>query len=260
MFRVVVFLMALGSAGAAAWIAFAWPAAEAPATTIVQAAPQAPAQEVLVASADLGQGQTLSDANMHWQPWSEDAVNPAFITRSARANAPETLNGSVVRSQFVSGEPIREEKLAPADSSLLAAILPPGKRAVAVRISAENTAGGFVLPNDRVDVLHTVTRQGQAEGLAEGVSRTILTNIRVLAIDQKADDTNTEAVVVGKTATLELDPRQVETVTAAEASGLLSLALRSTEDNDEAPTSLDQKNSGVVRIVRSGQVELVKVP
>lgn len=260
MMRALVFSMAIGTAGLAAWIALAMPTAEAPAPTVHQSKSQAPAQEVLVASADLGQGQTLTDTSMRWQPWSADAVNSAFITRADQPDAAETLKGSVVRSQFVSGEPIRQEKLAPTDSNLLSAILPAGKRAVAVRISAENTAGGFILPNDRVDVIHTVTGEGQAEGVAQGVSRTILTNVRVLAIDQKADDTNTEAVVVGKTATLQLDPEQAETVTGAEASGLLSLALRSTEDNDEAPTSQKQKSRGIVLMVRSGQAELIEIP
>jgi len=120
-------------------------------------------------------------------------------------------------------------------------MLPPGKRAVAVRITAENTAGGFILPNDRVDVLHTLGSLDKPEGQKDYTTRTILSNITVLAIDQTLDERNKErdekskakSAAVGKTATLELDPRQAELLIAAEAAGTLSLALRSTADNAE---------------------------
>ena len=125
-------------------------------------------------------------------------------------------------------------------------MLPSGKRAVAVRITAENTAGGFILPDDRVDVLQTIAQQDKRRRPAEELhDRTILTNVTVLAIDQTLDETNKDekgkakSAAIGKTATLELDPRQAELLTAAEAAGTLSLALRSTADNAEvAPAPL----------------------
>ncbi len=110
-------------------------------------------------------------------------------------------------------------------SGFLSAILPSGMRAIAVRISASNTAGGFILPGDRVDVVQTVAQQASSDAPAENVSRTILSNIKVLAIDQTVGEKEGEAAAIGKTATLELDPAQVELITAAEASGTLSLAL-----------------------------------
>lgn len=160
------------------------------------------------------------------------------------------------------GEPILKEKLVPLNSGFLSAMLPHGKRAVAIRISAENTAGGFILPNDRVDVIHTVDQQ--SEGHNEQVSRTILTNVPVLAIDQsidegsKDDKAKTKAAAIGKTATVELDPGQAEVVAAAEAKGRLSLALRSAADNDEVPTVSRQPNLAV-RFIRAGRAETVKV-
>lgn len=263
MFRIVLLMVALAAGGGAAWLALAMQSQPAVAT-IVQSAPPAPTQDVLVVSADLRSGQTLTEDNMRWQSWPESALNSAYISRSARPDALETLVGSIIRTRMIGGEPIREEKLVPLNAGFLSAILPSGKRAVAVRISAENTAGGFILPNDRVDVINTVARQGQGEGQKEHVSRTILSNVRVLAIDQSIDEKNkdekskTKAVFVGKTATLELDPAQAEIVTAGEATGTLSLALRSASDNGEVPPVARQPSSQVVHVLRGGRTPAVE--
>ena len=263
MFRVVFLIVALAAGGAAAWLALAMRGGPAVAT-IVQTAPPAPTQDVLVASADLGQGQALTRETMRWQSWPESALNPTYVSRSARPDALETLAGSIVRSRMISGEPIRDEKLVPLNAGFLSAMLPSGKRAVAVRISAENTAGGFILPNDRVDVLHTVAQQAQSEGQKQHVSRTILRNVPVLAIDQSVDERSKDekgkakAVFVGKTATLELDPLQAEILTAGEATGTLSLALRSVADNGEIPPISRQQASLTLYVIRAGRIEVVK--
>lgn len=263
MLRVVLVIIALAAGGAAATLAFAM-RGNPRVTTIVQPARQAAMQDVLVASADLGQGQALTKDNMRWQSWPESALNSAYIGRSVRPDALETLAGSIVRSRMISGEPIRDEKLVPLNAGFLSAMLPSGKRAVAVRVSAETTAGGFILPNDRVDVLHTVAKEGQSEGQNEHISRTILKNVAVLAIDQSVDEKTKDTknrekvVVVGKTATLELDPLQAEVLAAAEATGTLSLALRSAADNGEVPTLNPQQSSHKVLMVRGGRGEVVK--
>lgn len=247
MLRFVLVLVALICGSAAAWLAVQMRPAAAPAPS---AATQ-PMQDVLVTSVDLPRAQALSRDNMRWQPWPENAVDPVFITRSNRPDALETLSGSLVRSRMPPGQPIRDADLARRHSGFLAAILPSGKRAVGVRISAENTAGGFILPNDRVDVLYTEGR--------ESVSRTILRNIPVLAIDQivdeKSKDEKGRATVIGKTATLELDPAQAEVLTAAQAKGALSLSLRSAADNDDNR----QQNSKTARIIRRGRSEILNM-
>ena len=107
------------------------------------------------------------------------------------------LKGLMVRSRLVAGEPVLEEKLSRSLAGVLASMLPGGKRAVAIRVSAESTAGGFILPNDKVDVIQTVT-QAAKNGDMENLGKTILTNIRVLAIDPRR-------FLPGETATLEAD-------------------------------------------------------
>lgn len=257
LFRVLVLAVALVAGGIAAYLALNMAPSSAPAPTVVELAPQIQAQDVLVAASDIGQGQSLSADNLRWQRWPDDALNPDFIQKQDAPDAVTELSGSIVRSQFVAGEPIRNVKIANAESGFLSAILPAGKRAVAVRVSAQNTAGGFILPNDRVDVVQTVSQQTSPDMPAENVSRTILTNVKVLAIDQTVDEAEGEAVVVGKTATLELDPAEVELITAAEASGTLSLALRSVADSDEIAEAANQRRSGSVRIFRSGRSQVV---
>src|SRR5271165_4913903 len=251
MLRFILLIVAVLSGSAAAWLAIQTRPHHAVAVAEpTPPAPKLPMQDVLVASVDLRQAQPLSKENMRWQPWPENAIDPVYITRSEQPDALETLSGSLVRSRMSLGEPIREENLAPRNSGFLAAILPPGKRAVAVRISAENTAGGFILPNDRVDVLHT---EGQ-----ENVSRTILWNIPVLAIDQIVDerskDEKGKATVIGKTATLELDPQQAEILIAAQAKGTISLSLRSAADNDDH----SKRTTPNIRVIRGGRAEVLR--
>jgi pilus assembly protein CpaB len=238
MFRFIILFVALVAGGGAAYVAFTM-RGEPAAPVVVQEAPAAKTRDVLVASTDLAQGQALSKENVRWQSWPDNAVPAAHIDRSARPDAIASLVGSVVRGNIAAGEPIRDDKLGPPNAGLLSSMLPSGKRAVAVRITAENTAGGFILPHDRVDVLHTLGSLDKPEGQKDYTTRTILTNITVLAIDQTLDERNKDEkgkakpAAIGKTATLELSPRQAELVTAAEASGTLSLALRSMADNAE---------------------------
>jgi pilus assembly protein CpaB len=253
LFRVLVLAVALVAGGIAAYLALNLGSGGTPAPTVVELAPQIQSQDVLVAATDIGQGAKLTPENVRWQRWPDDAMNGNYIQKQTRPDAIEQLQNSIVRSQFVAGEPIREVKLARPESGFLSAILPSGMRAVAVRISAQNTAGGFILPGDRVDVVQTLAQQSSSDAPAENVSRTILTNIKVLAIDQTVGEEEGEANVVGKTATLELDPAQVELITSAEASGTLSLALRSIADTDEVVSSHEQRQSGTVRIFRGGR-------
>jgi len=259
LFRVLVLVVALVAGGMAAYVALNMGPGEEPAPTVVELAPQIQSQDVLVAATDIAQGAKLSAANVRWQRWPDDAMNPGYIQQQMQPEAIKELEGSIVRSQFVAGEPIRNVKLARAESGFMSAILPPGRRAIAVRISAQNTAGGFILPNDRVDVVQTISQQTNSDGPAENVSRTILSNVKVLAIDQTVDESEGEAVVVGKTATLELSPAEVELITAAEASGTLSLALRSMADTDNTVASSDgeERQSGTVRIFRAGRSQVV---
>src|SRR6187402_719366 len=176
--RVVVLTVALAAGGVAALLAgrsgTPAPKAEAPKFDTV---------DILVAKSDLPRGQTLSPADVSWQAWPASTAAGNFIRKSDRPKALENLTGMIVRAPFVAGEPIREAKLVNAKGSgFMAAILPSGMRAIATQITPESGVGGFILPNDRVDVIMTPRNRDDKGG--ERTSETILRNIRVLAIDR----------------------------------------------------------------------------
>jgi pilus assembly protein CpaB len=247
--RIVLLIGALGAGCVAAWLVVA--SRPEPVTKVV-VEPGPATVDVLVAAGDLLPAQTITKENLRWQPWPQNAMNSVYLTKASRPDAIDALAGAVIRNRMAAGEPIREENFTPRHAGYLATVLPSGKRAMAVRVSAESTAGGFILPNDRVDVLHS---DGKSP-----VSHTILSNVRVLAIDQVVDETekkeNSKSNVIGKTATLELDPSQAEILTAAQAAGTLSLSLRSAADNNDYRIS----NRQAVRIIRAGKSEVLNTP
>jgi pilus assembly protein CpaB len=215
--------------------------------------------DVLVAKSDIGIGRAVSDDDLTWQAWPLSAAGPMFIRRTDRPKAVEEIKGSIARAPFVSGEPIREQKLVKAgNAGFMSAILPSGMRAISTEISPETGVGGFILPNDRVDVLLTrrdadAQRQRAGDGF---VSETILKGVRVLAIDQQVEEKGGQKVVVGKTATLELTPRQTKTLAVSRQRGTLSLALLSLADSlPNAPRQPEEEevlrtDQGLVTVFR----------
>ena len=212
--------------------------------------------DVLIAKSDIPMGQVLSPAEVQWQSWPASASSGNFIRKNARPQAIEDLAGMIARVPFVAGEPIREAKLVNAKGSgFMAAILPTGMRAVSTQISPETGAGGFILPNDRVDVI--LTRRDSNPDKSGGgdlkTSETVLTNIRVLAIDQNVEEKNGQKVVVGKTATLELTPGQAETLVLSQQSGSLSLSLRSVTDASKSEVVDDTSGKkNTINVIRFG--------
>jgi pilus assembly protein CpaB len=250
--RLIVLGIAV-TAGAAAFLLSGGERVPAPVQQIVR--PVSETVDILVAKTDIGVGRAVSPDDITWQAWPIAAAGPLFIRRTARPEALNEFKGAVARAPFVAGEPIREEKLVRADGSgFMSAILPAGMRAVSTEISAESGAGGFILPNDRVDVLLTRREQG-AQSADSITTETILRNIRVLAIDQTVEEKGGQKVVVGKTATLELGPQQAETLAMSRQRGSISLALRSLADaKPNAINEADEpeRNSSRVNFVRFG--------
>jgi pilus assembly protein CpaB len=230
--RLVVLGIALAAGGLAAVLAGGFGGSPPPPPS-APPVPQIATVDILVAKADVGIGTALGPDQLQWQTWPESASNPAFINRKQHPDALQQFVGAIVRVPMAAGEPVRENKVIRANGSgYMAAILPSGMRAYSTEISAETGAGGFILPNDRVDVILS-RRDREAEkatGVESHISETILTDVRVLAIDQLVQEKEGQRVVVGKTATLELTQRQAELLAAARQTGTLSLTLRSLVD------------------------------
>jgi pilus assembly protein CpaB len=245
-------VIALSAGGIAAYLARGGdekPAAEAVA--------QLPTTEILVAKSDIGLGQTVKPEDVQWQSWPAAGAGNSLINRAGRAEAIKEISGSIARAPFIAGEPIREQKLVKANGSgFMAAILPTGFRGISTEISPETGAGGFILPNDRVDVILSRRDPNPRKGGPDIISsEIILTNIRVLAIDQAPKEKEGMNALVGKTATLELRPEQAETLARSRQAGTLSLALRSITDSnmvEAAPEDLESKRSTTINVVRFG--------
>jgi pilus assembly protein CpaB len=220
---------------------------------------QLPTVEVLVARSDIGLGQTVKPEDVQWQRWPAEAASNGFMRQDTNADAMKDVIGAIARAPFIVGEPIREQKLVKANGSgFMAAILPSGMRAISTEITPETGAGGFILPNDHVDVILSKRDKNPDHGGSDVVStETLLTNVRVLAIDQAPKEKDGSNSLVGRTATLELKPEQAETLARARQSGTLTLALRSIADgkdnsvevstNDRAP-----KRGESISVVRFG--------
>jgi pilus assembly protein CpaB len=213
--------------------------------------------DVLVAKSDIGLGQAVRPEDLQWQTWPAATASSNFIRRNERPDATTQVAGSIARAPFIAGEPIREPKLVKADGSgFMAAILPTGMRAVSTEISPETGAGGFILPNDRVDVI--LSRHSKNPDRTDStdivVSEIILGNVRVLAIDQAPKEKDGQNAVVGRTVTLELKPEQTATLAAARQAGTLSLALRSIADVNMVDIGSDPalKRGGSINVVRYG--------
>ncbi|MGF1462545.1 MAG: Flp pilus assembly protein CpaB [Maricaulaceae bacterium] len=267
-------LIVLGAALLAAVFAFIGLRGLTPSTpTTTPVVVQAPAPEaiptvgVLTVARDLAMGDRLTEEDLVWSDWPEVALAERYITEpdpSADAETDElgedaidpktSLIGAVVRSEFTAGEPVLRHKLVLAtDGGFMAALVGEGLRAVATPVSVETAAGGFIVPNDRVDVILTqtvVTLNEQGEVTSERTeTNTLLRNVRVLAMDQifrETEDGETTDVVLASTATLELTPAQAESISQANNVGELALALRGIRDVGGAPALNGAEDTGQV--------------
>lgn len=255
--RIALLVVALIAGGLAAWLAVGRQPETIPAPAVVQQAapaippPAALTVEVLVAKAPIAVGTRLTPDLLEWQKWPEETVRAEYVTIATAPEAMTDLSGAVARAEMVAGEPVRREKLGQAGAGYLSAILEPGKRAVSVSIDAKSASGGFIMPNDHVDVVLTSSTAN------DKVSRTILTNVRVLAVNSKLGASEAEAATASPEegmfadaalATLELDPAQAELIINATTSGDLSLVLRPTSDIKDTVNAAQQAINQSIRM------------
>jgi pilus assembly protein CpaB len=205
--------------------------ASAPGAAAAPTVPMGP--EVLVATRAMPVGTIIEPDSFRFQPWPKDLIQSAYYLKGE--SEPTALSGTVVRYAITAGQPITQGALVkPGDRGFLAAALGPGMRAVTVSVGAATSAGGFVFPGDRVDLVLTQEVAGTGDGPALKTSETIIRNLRVLATDQRTSNTNDEGkteVKTFSTVTIEATPRIAEKIAVAQTIGQLSLSLRSIADN-----------------------------
>jgi len=228
--RILILGLAAVAAGGAAFLARGLLGGGTPQSAAAPA-PQIAMTEVLVASDNMPPGTSLDATKVRWQKWPRSAVDSSFITsENGTPSLDDATKGTVVREPLATGQPISNTAIVHADAaSFMSASLTPGMRALSISISTDTGAGGFILPNDRVDVVLT---QKISDNPQRFKASTVLDNVRVLAMDQTFKEDKDQKVVLAKTATLELFPDQGELVAKAQASGTISLALRALGDSD----------------------------
>jgi pilus assembly protein CpaB len=228
--RVVMLFFAAGAAGVVALMVRNVVGGGSKTAEAHVAAAPVEISEVLVAATRIEAGKPVNAAQVRWQSWPAKIIDPSFIRKSSGQSPAAIVDGSVARAPMVEGEPITYTKIVKSQSAgFMAATLGPGMRAVAISVSVASVAGGFILPNNRIDLLLTMVT---GDNPKRGVTKLVLSNVRILAIDQASDDKNQKAVSDVKTVTLELTPEQTRTVAQAQAMGSLSLALRGLGDED----------------------------
>jgi len=230
---ILLLLAAIGVAGLTAVFANNWISAERAALL----ASNKPAEKVrgdfvMVAAKPLSAGTFVKPGDLKWQPWPSDGVTAGYAVKGKKKI--KEFEGAVVRTEMAAGEPLTEARVVhPGERGFLAAVVTPGARAVSVPVNATTGIAGFVFPGDRVDVILTLRFKSEVEkSQTRYFSETLLTGVRVLAIDQKVQNADGKAAVA-KTATIEVTPKQAEKVALGLNMGDLSLSLHSiarTED------------------------------
>ena len=247
---VVLICVALGVAGFTAFLARGWLTTGTQTNTpTVHAA--APAQtEVLVAKMDIPTGVLIKQDQLRWQVWPDQNLSETYIRKGQRSL--DAYIGTVARTAIAAGEPITDARLVkPGEQGFLAAVLAPGMRAVTVGISATSGIAGFIFPGDHVDLV--LSHSVKVDGANRRASETVLTDVRVLAIDQSLNSPKENAAHVGKTATLEVTPKQVEQINVARQIGGLSLSLRPLRKNDQEQEVADGFQPFAVTIPETGK-------
>jgi pilus assembly protein CpaB len=264
----LVAFVALSLAGLTALFARQWLDKQRVQVAAPIAAPAAPsaAVEVLVAREKLQAGSFVKPEHMRWQAWPEATLAPAYVVKGKGDKGDmNSFVGAVVRHSIAPGEPVTAGRVVmPGDRGFLAAVLAPGMRAVSVSINAETGISGLVFPGDRVDLIlaHAIRTQNTEGGAIRRASETVLTDVRVIAIDQSTREHN-EKPAVAKTVTFEVTPKQAEVIAIASEIGKLSLSLRSlavAEDasRPSAPPTWDNDMSQVIGRAKGEEVWVMR--
>jgi pilus assembly protein CpaB len=281
--RVLFLLLALIASGSTIVVGRMWLQSQhAPAIAEKAAEPTGPS--VLVAKGNITAGSFIRPENLKWQPWPETGLAPSYVVEGTRPL--EAYLGAVARTGLSDGEPITDIRVVkPGDRGFLAVVLKPGYRAVTINVTPSSGLAGLVFPGDRIDLVatfHVPDENKNNNGMTRYASETVIGDLRVLAVDQRIDDqTKGTDIVVAKTATLEVTPKQAEMLAIVSELGKFSLSLRSLTQGDEvamtdsdhpaftwdseaarmlSPPNMGSGNGRTVSIVRGGEAKDVEFP
>jgi pilus assembly protein CpaB len=213
-------------------------------------------QTVLIARLDINTGSALTPNHLDTVEW------PAKLVPKGAFSSKSEVDGRVLRHALAAGEPISELGLLPIGSEAgLVSVITDKLRAVSVKVDAIIGVAGFVTPGSRVDVLATL----QSDSSKHSISKVILQDIPVLAIDQKMEEVKNGEPELVSVVTLEVTPEQAEQLTYSAHEGRLQLALRSPADREITKTDgvsvsdlMPSRKRGPRRVAYRSNVEVVK--
>lgn len=199
-----------------------------PATASID--PQAPALvSVVVAAQDIPFGSTIEGHKLTTIQWPAEAVPPGIFSDYGVLLPPDGEEPRRAKRAMAQGELVLTNKVSEfGEKVTITQTLSPGNRAMAITVNASTSVGGFVTPGDIVDIVLTTGGGATLRAL------TILQSIRVVGVDQQADELN-EQVNVAKTVTVEVTPEQGQKLALAEKAGTLSLSLRGLNNGEDKP-------------------------
>ena len=200
---------------------------------VLKQAAAAPRQQdvemIVVAGVNMNMAETITPQHVKLLAWPSKSVPTGAVRALADAE------GRVVRGSILAGEPLLEGKLAPqlaGKGGLMPMLVPEGQRAVTIKVDDAIKESGFVLPNSRVDVLVSMSKEKNS---LDRISKVIIQDVTVLAAGQTVELRDNTPVTI-TTVTLALQPAQVERLALAQAEGKLMLAMRNLRDNQIVQT------------------------
>jgi pilus assembly protein CpaB len=240
---IIIVVVAALAAGGTAMLAKSW--LDRQEARRAKAADEPATVEVLIVNRDVPSGAALVGDDLRYDVWPKSAASDRLAVRKPGEDTKAAFVGMIARRPLAEGEPVSAATtFRPEASGVLAGMLAPGMRAISIAITNPTAVSGFITPGDRVDVVLATDIKKADEGgpamesgsglLLRYGAETVLADLRVLAIDQQITRGRDGAPIQGKTATLEVTPKQAEVLTVAGMMGSLQLSLRP-QRRDEAP-------------------------
>jgi pilus assembly protein CpaB len=227
----------------------------APKQTIIDHCPPPPVmKEIMIAKSIINTGDPIA-GSIGYDKWPETAVRAEFFKKDQLTA--EQLKSLIARRIINIGEPIAKNSVVDRkDRGVLSALLNEGMRAVSIGLDQNSGMGGLLNPGDIVDVILALNSTGKDQD-ADGLNRTILCGVRVLAIDQHLSTSvelvnkkPSEATTPPKSVTLEVTPQQASALASAVKIGTLSLSLHSVNDEKTTCVESSLKQVEQIKIIR----------
>ncbi|MGF1682440.1 Flp pilus assembly protein CpaB [Photobacterium minamisatsumaniensis] len=211
----------------------------------VEVIKQEPRVPRVIALQNIPLGTPLEPKHLKLEYYPEDLVSGSGFSST------EDVVGKLAKNEIFAGDLLRKERLtSPGEGTTLAALISPKMRAVSIRVNDVIGVAGFLLPGDFVDVIYAQKKASRAH--------TVLKRIKILAVDQTARTDESKPIIV-RAVTLELTPKQAESLITAKSKGELQLSLRNPNDPEEKVKRVYRRTTESVTVIKGTDTSRVNV-